>query len=356
MSRLGPYLTRLFVAEALALTGVVVLLLYLVQTLRMFDLVSAKGQDLLTLAGQAALVMPAVAVIFLYVCIGIGLARALRALQLSRQLVVIHSTPRLKALFGAISAYTGIFTVIVLAMAHVFGPMADQRRYEWSASIAVDLVSRALIPHRFAEVTPGVTMVIGGRQGIGEITDFFADDRRDPERRQTFTAAEALILRTDDGYVLQLSDGDIRYFDATGAFSEVSFNRYDLSLTLFGGGEEGGGTTSIELVEAALATGEWGDAQRILAERTADGFRVIGLCALIAALAGFPSSVRRRFSMPLELVALGLAFIERGISSLVQPLFLFGSMAGSLVLLAAAAIVFAIRLGVFNPRLRARPA
>ena len=80
----------------------------------MFDLVSAKGQDLLTLAGQAALVMPAVAVVFLYVCIGIGLARALRALQLSRQLLVIHTTPRLKALFGAIAVYTGLFTVLVL--------------------------------------------------------------------------------------------------------------------------------------------------------------------------------------------------------------------------------------------------
>lgn len=356
MSRLSSYLTRLFVFEALALTGVVVFLLYLVQTLRMFDLVSAKGQDLLTLAGQAALVMPAVAVIFLYVCIGIGLARALRALQLSRQLVIIHSAPRLKALYGAIAVYAGLFAVLVLALAHLFGPLADQRRYEWTASIAVDLVSRALTPHRFAEIVPGVTVVIGGRQGIGQITDFFADDRRDAARRQTFTAREALIMRTDEGYILQLTDGEIRYLDASGAFSEISFNRYDLSLTLFAESIGGGGQTSIALVRDAMETREWGDTPRILADRTADGLRVLALCAIVAAIAAFPGSIRRRFTVPLELVALGLAFVERGISSAMQPLFLLGSMSGSIALLAAAAIVFAIRLKAFAVVPIARPA
>jgi lipopolysaccharide export system permease protein len=356
MSRLGTYLTRLFVVEALALTSIVVFLLYLVQSLRMFDLVSAKGQDLLTLAGQAALVMPAVAVVFLYVCIGIGLARALRALELSRQLVVIHTIPRLKAIFGAIAVYTSIFTVVVLALAHVFGPLADQRRYEWSASIAVDLVSRALLPHRFAEIVPGVTVVIGGRQGIGQITEFFADDRRDPKRRQTFTADEALIMRTDAGYILQLTNGEIRYIDANGGFSEVSFNRYDLSLTLFGEGVEGGARTSLSFINEALSTGDWSKATPVLIERTSDGIRVIGICALIAALAMFPGTGRRRFSVPLELVALGLAFIERGVSATLQPVSVLAPMSGSVGLIIAAALIFLMRLKPMTSSLIARPA
>jgi lipopolysaccharide export system permease protein len=356
MSRLGLHLTKQFVFEAVALTSVVVFLLYWVQSLRMFELVSAKGQDLLTLAGQAALVMPAIAVVFLYVCIGIGLARALRALQLSRELVIIHSAPRLKALLGAIAAYTAIFTLVVLSLAHVFGPMADQRRFEWSASIAVDLVSRALTPHRFAEIVPGVTVVIGGRQGIGEITDFFADDRRNPERRQTFTAREALIMRTDESYILQLMDGEIRYLDARGGYSEVSFERYDLSLALFSEAVDGGAQTSIALVQDALATGKWGTVPQILVNRTAEGLRVIGLCALIAALAALPGSVRGRYSVPLELVTLVLAFLDRGLSSTLQPMFFFGSMSGALVMIAGAAVIFIVRLKPFAPGLWARPA
>lgn len=355
-SRLSLYLTKLFVFEAMALTSVVVVLLYWVQCLRMFDLVSAKGQDLLTLAGHAALVMPAVADVFLYVCVGIGLARALRALQLNRQLVVVHSAPRLKALLGAIAIFTGLWTLVVLSLTHIFGPIADQRRYEWSASIAVDLVSRALTPHRFAEVVPGVTMVIGGREGIGRITDFFADDGRNPERRQTFTSREALIMRSDEGYILQLMDGEVRNLDADGAYSEISFDRYDLSLTLFSEDVGGGGRTSFSLVQEALDTGTWGDLPAILVERTADGLRVIGLCAVIAAVAAFPGTARRRFAVPLELVALVLAFLERGFSSLLPSSFLFGPMVGSFLMMAAAAGIFIVRLKPFTPGLWARPA
>lgn len=355
-SRLGPYLTKLFVFEAVALTGVVVFLLYWVQCLRMFDLVSAKGQDLLTLAGHAALVMPAVADVFLYVCVAIGLARALRAMQLNRQLVVIHSVPRLKALLGAITTFIALWTVVVLALTHVFGPIADQRRYEWSASIAVDLVSRALTPHRFAEIVPGVTMVIGGRQGIGQITDFFADDRRNPDLRQTFISREALIMRTEEGYVLHLMNGKVRNLEGDGGYSEISFERYDLSLTLFSEDVGGGGRTSFSLIEEALSTGDWSTLPAILVERTADGLRVIGLCALIAAIAAFPGTARRRFSIPLELAALVLAFAERGFSAIFPSSFLIGPMIGSLLMLAVAILIFVVRLKPFAAGLWARPA
>ena len=121
----------------------------------------------------------------------------------------------------------------MLSLTHIWGPISDQRRYEWSASIAVDLVSRALMPHRFAEVVPGVTMVIGGREGIGRITDFFADDGRNPERRQTFTSRASADHAHRRGLHPPAEDGEVRNLDGDGAYSEISFDRYDLSLTLF---------------------------------------------------------------------------------------------------------------------------
>jgi lipopolysaccharide export system permease protein len=344
MSRLSFYLTRLFLAEALALIGVVTFLLYLLQTLRMFDLVSAKGQDLLTLAGQAALVMPPVSVIFLYVCIGIGLARALRALDGSRQLHMIHATQRLGGLFGATVIYTLFFTLLVTAIANHYGPLADQKRLEWSASIAVDLVGRALVPHRFSEISPGVTIVIGGRQGVGEITDFFADDRRDPNNRQSFSAASAVILATERGYVLQLKNGAAQYLGANGEFSSISFDRYDLSLDIFAENQGGGPPTSLEVIATALANGWTNDVTYLLAQRNADGLRVIGICLIVAAIAGFPTGKRRRFEAPMELIVLAVAFIERGLSTYAPNLFPLAPAAGSFVLVLAGCAMVLWRL------------
>jgi lipopolysaccharide export system permease protein len=358
MSRLSFYLTRLFLAEALALIGVVTFLLYLLQTLRMFDLVSAKGQDLLTLAGQAALVMPPVSVIYLYVCIGIGLARALRALQGTRQLHMIHATQRLSGLFGAVAIYTLFFTLVVAAIANYFGPLADQRRLEWSASIAVDLVGRALVPHRFTEISPGVTIVIGGRQGVGEITDFFADDRRDPNNRQSFSAASAVILATDRGYVLQLKDGSAQYLGVNGEFSSISFDRYDLSLDVFAEAYGGAPQTSLEVIGDALAMGYWTrDAIHLLAQRNADGLRVIGICLIVAAIAGFPSGSRRRFGAPMELIVLAVAFIERGLSTYAPTFFVLAPATGSFALVLVGCLMLLWRLrSVRAPRMVAVPA
>ena len=49
MARLSRYLLRLFWSEAMALFAVAAFLLFLIQCLRLFDLVSDKGQGLLAL-------------------------------------------------------------------------------------------------------------------------------------------------------------------------------------------------------------------------------------------------------------------------------------------------------------------
>ena len=91
MKRLSLYLARLFAVDAIALFAVAVFLLFLIQCLRIFDVVSVKGQSILTLLGQALLTMPSLAVVFLYVCVGIGLGRALRNIQSNQELHI--STP-----------------------------------------------------------------------------------------------------------------------------------------------------------------------------------------------------------------------------------------------------------------------
>ena len=98
MARLSRYLLRLFSIEAMALFAVAAFLLFLIQCLRLFDLVSSRGQSLLTLLGQAALGMPSLGIVFLYVCLAIGLGRALRALQDRSELQIIHVSSLVLAL------------------------------------------------------------------------------------------------------------------------------------------------------------------------------------------------------------------------------------------------------------------
>lgn len=356
MTRLGTYLFKLFAAEAAALFGVALTILYLVQTLRIVDIGAVRDRGFVTLIWQTMLALPQLSIAFLYVCVAIGLARALRAMQASRELHIIHSSQRLPALLGSILLYATVGSILVLLLSHVVDPAARRQGNLIRAQAAADLVGRSLVPNRFAELGQGVTVTVGGRSG-GEITSFFADDNRDPKTRRTYIADSALITADEQGYVLQLANGTIQYRTADGLFSEISFQRYDIALERLTGefdtGQQRGDLTTWTLVSEALAGGEWSpDTQHRIADRTADGLRVLALCLFVTAICGFPSGRRREPRLPVEITVLGAVLLERTITSYVPIQDWRQAMCGVLVLGAGSLIALVIRLRLYVPGLR----
>jgi lipopolysaccharide export system permease protein len=320
MRRLTRYLAKLFAVDALILFAVVCFLLWLISCLRSFDVVSVKGQGIWTLGYQALLTMPPLALTFLYVCVGIGMARALQALKTNHELHIIHSTDGLRALVGATSLVAAAGMACVLLLSNLIEPWSTRGLNQLTASVAADMVSSTLKPQRFTQVTPGVVLLIGGRSGEGEISEFFADDRRDPDVRRTYIAKRARVSTDGANYVLELHDGTLQYAESGGRFSEISFARYDLNVDRLSQPlaqpDPLAQLDSIQLVSAALASGDWPPAvvQR-LTDRLSKAMSVAGICLLVLALSGFPSGRRGRVTMPMEVTVLLLAFIEQGISS-----------------------------------------
>ena len=352
MNRLSNYLVGLFARDAAALFAVATFIMFLAQCLRVVDTGAVRGQGLGVLMLQALLAMPPVMVSFLFICVAIGLARALRALQATHELHIIHGGQRLSVLLWSILSYTLTAAVLVLLLTHFVAPAATREGNLIRANIAADLVGRSLVPNRFAEVGDGVTITVGGRKPDGEITSFFADDRRSPEVRRSYIADSALLTVDDEGYVLQLVDGTIQYLTREGQFSEISFNRYDIALERLTGqtdtGERRGDNSSLALLANALESGEWPiEAVQELSNRTIEGLRVIALCLFVAAIAAFPSGRRRDPILPIEIIVLVVAFIERGISTYAPGNGVFAPATGSVVLLALATIILIFRLRVF---------
>jgi lipopolysaccharide export system permease protein len=297
--------------------------------------------------------MPALAIVFLYVCVGIGLGRALRNLQGSSELGVIHSNGLLGALLRAIGLYTLLGASLLLVLAHIVDPLSVRASNQWSASIAADLVSRSMIPHKFTELQDGVSLVIGARDNRGNITDFFADDSRDADQRRTYFAKTAVITHDDQGYVLRMHDGAVQYMTVDKRFSQVSFESYDLALDTLAGSigndDPLASTTSFELLRDGLFSGQWSnDVVKTLWKRSSEGLRVLAICLFVAALAAFPSGNRRGFELPIEIAVLGAAFLDRAITSYMPgPGLLVAS--GAVVVAVLGAILLARRLRLFVP-------
>jgi lipopolysaccharide export system permease protein len=352
VTRLGGYLFRRFASEAAALFGVALSIIYLAQTLRIVDPGTVRDRGFLTVLWQTVLALPSLAIAFLYLCLAVGLARALRAMQATRELHIIHVGQQVPALLRAILIYALSGMLLVMAMSHVITPMAKAASNAIEAQAAADLVGRSLVPNRFAVLTRGVTVTVGGRGANGEITSFFADDRRDELTRRTYIADSALITRDEQGYVLQLAYGTIQYRTFDGKFSEISFIRYDLALDRLTGAADDGGRgaqTTWELM-AAQTDGDWSpQVRREIGERTADGLRVLGLCLFVAALSAFPSGRRREPLLPVEITVLGVVALERLVSGYLPIDAGMKQVTGVLLLIVTALVVLAWRLRVFAP-------
>lgn len=345
MARLSRYLTAQFLAQALTIFLAGGTLIWLMQLLRLFDLVSAQGQNFLTLMGQSALTTPTFARAILYVCFAVGLARALRALATSRELHTIHAAGRIRALWGAIALFSLLGTAVVTINTHWAEPHARRISAQWSAEIAADVVGHALVPGRFTEVQPGLVFFISDRHADGTMVDFFFDDTTDDTRRSYF-AREAAIFQDDSGYQLVLDEGSIQYEDPGPAgLSQILFTQYHISLAslLEATSPELGFrmTDSFTLVARVLdGTATEAEIER-LTERAADTARSLALCALAAALCAFPSGARGQRFVPIELAIVLVAFAEQAVSGFSGG----GAMSfiGPMVLLAGALATIGMR-------------
>lgn len=343
MSRLSLYLSKLFAVQALALFVIVLILVWITQALRLFDLVTAKGQDLLTLLLQASLTTPPLSRSMIYVCMGIGIVRALQALQTSRELHAIHSGRRVRALWSGLAVFVLGGVIAILLVTNWLEPAAKRAYATSSEQIAADLLGRALNPNKFSEVVPGLVVVIGGRRPDGTVTDFYADDTRDPKARRTYLAASAVIVLDEDGYNLSLKDGALQYQRAGGKFTEIGFSSYQLGLDrpeALNSAAEIGESDTWTLLSNARASGQMSDAVwREIEQRFSEASRVIALSLLAAAMAGFPHARRGNGFLPAEVIILVVGLGERALSAVVADGAITGHSTGAVIIFGAALLI-----------------
>lgn len=353
MSHLSRYLIIRFAGGALSLFLVATFLVWLTQMLRLFDLVTEKGQSIYTLFGQSFLTTPPLSRQIIYICMGIGLARALSAMQTSHELHTIHSSRRVKAIWSALAIFSVTGALVAMFVAHWAEPASRKAANVWTAQIAVDLLSQSLTPGRFTDISDGVVLRIGGRNENGIIEDFFADDRRDPDLRRTYLAERAEIIIGEEGYQISLRDGRLQASPNDGKFSEIEFSRYDLAIdSLIDPVNLANPLTqrdTLTLIRQAEQSGAYSNGiLDQIHQRMAEGLRVIGMCLLIAAFGAFPHGRRTRQYLPPELMVLAIAFGERSLSNFSAKSSYFGHYYGPAIILILAVLTFVWQLSPSN--------
>jgi lipopolysaccharide export system permease protein len=325
MSILDRYIFRIgfaaFAASLIVLTAVV----WVSQALREVDLMTGKGQTLLLFLRVTGLTIPSLVTIIAPIALFAAILHTLNKLNGDSELVVMSaaglSPDRLARPFLALA---GLATALVAAMSIWAMPASFLEMRDVLSRVRADFLTFVVREGQFVTLDQGFVFHYRERDSVGGLRGIFIQDRRDPERINTYIAETGMTVEQGDNNFLVLEKGYVQR-QARGDRDPaiVAFERYALDLAQFAGAAEAGALKPRE-----RSTGE-------LWSMAAGGGGETSLTGRMRA------ELHDRLASPLYVLAFGLI----AFAALVQPRTTRQGRGAAIA--AAIAVVLALRIAGF---------
>jgi lipopolysaccharide export system permease protein len=203
---------RYMLGQILTLFGffslILVLVLWINRAVRMFDRLIADGQSAWVFLELTSLSLPGLIRIVLPLSAFVAAVYVTNRMSAESELTVVQATgyspfrlARPVLYFGAIVA------VMMTVLTHFLVPLSFERLTLRSDEIAQNLTARLLTPGEFLSPTDGITFYIREISQSGEMLEIFISEDSDPDRRVTYTASRAYLVRNDTGPQLVMVNG-----------------------------------------------------------------------------------------------------------------------------------------------------
>lgn len=238
MGSIGVYIFRTtfgaFVLVLVSLTS----LIWITQALRDFDLMTNRGQTVLTFLGITSLIIPVLVLIIAPLALVVAIAHTLNKLATDSEIIVMNAAGMAPwRLFRPFLAVTLIASFMTAAISTYFAPEGLRILRRWLTEVRTDLISTIVQPGRFTTIDRGLTFFIRERQSNGLLVGVLLDDRRDEKARVTILAEKGEIVKTPTGNFILFESGNIQQHEARKADpSIVQYERYAFDLSQLAGG------------------------------------------------------------------------------------------------------------------------
>jgi len=190
-------------------SSVVLVLIYWVnRAVRLFDWLIASGQSASVFLEFTALTLPNVIRVVLPISAFAATVYTTNRLTSESELVVVQATGfgpfRMARPVLVFALIVALFTTLLVnfAVPASFARLADRQ-----VEIAENVTAQLLTEGQFIHPDDGITLFIRKITGRGELEEIYLRDARNPEQSVTYTAARALLVRTEEGPRLVMYNG-----------------------------------------------------------------------------------------------------------------------------------------------------
>ena len=237
MKLVQAYVFRTTLWAFVSALGVLTFMIWITQALREFDLLTTKGQSLLTFLAVTGLGVPSLVMIIAPIALFIAILYSLNKLNSDSELIVMSasglSPARLMRPFATLTLLTA---GLVAIMSIYVMPWSFHALRDLITEVRSDFLTRVVRPGMFTTLDQGFVFHYRERGPNGELLGVFMQDRRDPDKVTSYLAEQGQTVSTDDASYLVLEKGSVQRQQAKSRDAAlVAFDRYAVDLAQFGG-------------------------------------------------------------------------------------------------------------------------
>ena len=226
-----PRIDRYILSQFLTLFGFFALVLVSVywinRAVSLFEQLISDGQTALVVLEFTALTLPLVISVVLPIAAFAASAYGTNRLSSESELVAMQAAGMSPWRLARPVLVFGLLVAVMVAMlVHSLVPLARARLAERQAEIAQNVTAQFLRAGSFQYPVRGVTLYIRQIANDGRLLDFFLEDGRDPGNQTTYTASEALVVRTEAGPRLVLMQGMVQSLSRAGGRQSLAVTRF----------------------------------------------------------------------------------------------------------------------------------
>lgn len=227
-----PRIDRYILSQFLTLFGFFALVLVSVywinRAVSLFEQLISDGQTALVVLEFTVLTLPLVISVVLPIAAFAASAYGTNRLASESELVAMQAGGMSPWRLARPVLVFGIMVALMVALlVHALVPMARARMADRQAEIAQNVTAQFLQAGAFQYPVKDVTLYIRNIAADGRLEDFFLEDARDPANLTTYTATDALVVRTDEGPRLVLMTGMAQNLRMVNGQPQLSITRFD---------------------------------------------------------------------------------------------------------------------------------
>ena len=212
----------------LSLGGVV----WIALALKELNVVTAHGQNALTLVQMTLLALPNLLAIIAPFALLIAVIHTLSRLNGDSELIVFTASGG--TIWTIAKPLLCLATLVMIAVTfvnHVGMPWSLRLLRQYVIHVRTDLLTQVIQPGRFSTPESGLTFHIRDRAPNGELLDMVVQDTRNSKEARAYLAERARIVKQNDNAYLIMSNGHILRRETGDKPAQViAFDRYMIDI------------------------------------------------------------------------------------------------------------------------------